>query len=67
MNWAISIAAITLIAVMMGISAFAPVMAVPPEDPPADVPEDACDALENPANGNADRGKSKAAEKTECD
>ena len=67
MNWAISIAAITLVAVMMGISAFAPVMAVPPEDPPADVPEDACDALENPANGNADRGKSKAATATECD
>ena len=67
MNRAIAISAIALVAVMMGMSAFAPVMAVPPEDPPADVPEDACDALENPANGNADRGKSKAAEKTECD
>jgi hypothetical protein len=67
MNRAIAISAIALVAVMMGMSALAPAMAVPPEDPPADVPEDACDALENPANGNADRGKSKAAEKTECD
>ena len=67
MNRAIAISAIALVAVMMGMSAIAPAMAVPPEDPPADVPEDACDALENPANGNADRGKSKAATVTECD
>ncbi len=67
MNRVIPIAAIALVAVMMGMSAIAPAMAVPPEDPPADVPEDACDALENPANGNAGNGKSKAAESTECD
>ena len=67
MNRVIPIAAIALVAVMMGMSAVAPAMAVPPEDPPADVPEDACDALENPSNGNASKGKSKAAESTECD
>ena len=67
MNRAIAISAIALVAVMMGMSALTPAMAVPPEDPPADVPEDACDALENPANGNAGNGKSKAATATECD
>ena len=67
MNRVIAISAIALVAVMMGMSALAPAMAVPPEDPPADVPEDACDALGNPANSNAGNGKSKAAAATECD
>ena len=67
MNRAIAISAIALVAVIMGMSALAPAMAVPPGDPPADVPEDACDALENPANEKAANGKSKAATATECD
>jgi len=67
MNRAIAISAIALVAVIMGMSALAPAMAVPPEDPPADVPEDACDALDNPANEKAANGKSKAAAATGCD
>ncbi len=67
MNRAIAISAIALVAVIMGMSALAPAMAVPPEDPPADVPKDACDALDNPANEKAGIGKSKAATSTGCD
>ncbi len=67
MNRVIPIATIALVALMMGMSAIAPAMAVPPEDPPADVPEDACDALDNPANEKAANGKSKAAAATGCD
>ena len=68
MNKTLTITAIVMVAVVMGMSAITPAMAgnhnsgLPPED--------TCDALDNPSDtksgGNADTGKDKAKEKNEC-
>ena len=67
MNKTLTIAAIVLVAVIMGMSAITPAMAGNHGNSP---PEDTCDAIDNPiddkSGGNADTGKDKAKEKNDC-
>jgi len=67
MNKTLTITAIVLVAVVMGMSAITPAMAGNHANSP---PEDTCDAIDNPSDaksgGNADTGKDKAKEKNEC-
>ena len=67
MNKTLTIAAIVLVAVIMGMSVITPAMAGNHKNSP---PEDTCDAIDNPSDaksgGNADTGKNKAKVKNGC-
>ena len=67
MNKTLTIAAIVLVAVVMGMSAITPAMAGNHGNSP---PADTCDAIDNPSDtksgGKADTGKDKAKEKNGC-